>query len=46
VRDFLPKLASANDDLQRKLTTNPEFSADIEELDNEEAPYIEMVYSS
>ncbi|XP_045164652.2 NOP protein chaperone 1-like [Mercenaria mercenaria] len=42
VRDFLPKLATANEDLQRRLEADPDYSADIEQLDDAEAPHIEM----
>lgn len=44
VRNFLPKMASANAALQRQLEENPEHSVDIEDIgDDEGAQHIEMV---
>ena len=43
VRNFLPKLATANEELQKRLESDPEYSADIEQIDDEDAPHIEMV---
>ena len=42
-KDFLPRMAVANDRLRQDLTTNPEGRFDIERIDDDSKPYIEMV---
>ncbi|KAL4226865.1 hypothetical protein ACF0H5_014844 [Mactra antiquata] len=43
VRNFLPKMASANDELAKEIKEHPELSRDIEDIgDEENAQYIEM----
>jgi len=46
VRDFLPQMASANNELRSKMELDPDFSADIEQLDEEQSSYIQMVVTS
>jgi len=43
VRDFLPKLASANKELEEKMKTDPSFIPDIEHIADENQQHIEMV---
>ncbi len=43
VRDFLPKLASANEELAEKAQTQPAGSLDIETLTDPDGAHIEMV---
>jgi hypothetical protein len=43
VRNFLPKLATANEELQKRFEADPEYCADIEQIDDVDAPHIEMV---
>lgn len=43
VRNFLPKMAAANEDLKLRLETDPDYSADIEQLEDSDSPYIQMV---
>ena len=42
LESFLPAMQSANEELARRCALNPE-GADIEELTDPDAPYIEMV---
>ncbi|KAH3820301.1 NOP protein chaperone 1-like [Dreissena polymorpha] len=42
VKQFLPQIATANDELERKLKSDPSFSADIEAIDDDSQPHIEM----
>jgi len=43
VREFLPKLASANKELEEKMKTDPSFIPDIEHIADENQQHIEMV---
>ncbi|XP_052780408.1 NOP protein chaperone 1-like [Mya arenaria] len=42
VRNFLPKLATANQELEERMKADPNFTPDIEQLDDEEDQHIEM----
>ena len=46
VRDFLPQMTFGNDELRSKIELEPDFSADIEQLDEEQSSYIQMVVTS
>jgi len=43
LKEFVPALRESNDALERKLSTDPSASADIEVLTDPDAPHIEMV---
>lgn len=45
VRDFLPQLEAANKDIEKKLAEDPQ-SVDIENINEDEETYIEMVNTS